>query len=190
MLLLFFLHLNSDNDGLLHPARGQWAPKHIPLPKPLGRPPAMDQSFVKSPVRWNYSGVTCPARGRQGSWAIAGAEASHVAAEMCVYRPHWTGGGGGGKRPVLESARLHAAWCRRDTRTDRPSAWYHGGNPGRQFKKNTPPLLACRQYGPMECWWWALMGLAEGKRTLISVSQVLPLPGTLTYKRTNGVLLR
>lgn len=32
--------------------------------------PATDQSFVKSPVRWNYSDASCPVRWRQGSWAV------------------------------------------------------------------------------------------------------------------------
>lgn len=39
-------------------------------PPASGLLPAMDQSFVKSPVRWNYSGAGCPVRWRQGSWVV------------------------------------------------------------------------------------------------------------------------
>lgn len=60
--------------------------------QPFGLLPATDQSFVKSPVRWNYSGVSRPARWRRGSWAAQAPRPPHVPAASY---PERRGGGGG-----------------------------------------------------------------------------------------------
>lgn len=127
--------------------RGWQAPNIYPSPSLLVcRPPRTkallshlsDEITPVSVARWGDGRDPGPCR-RRGPHMY----------RQCVTGPVEWGKEGGGDQAGTPG--LHAARSRRDTRTDPPSPSYHGRNPGRQYKKSTLALLACRQYRPMEC---------------------------------------
>lgn len=119
-------------------------------PPAFGLLPATDQSFVKLTCQMKL--LQCQSRGGV-PWAVQ-APRPHMYPQ-CVAG---TWGGRAQGRMLLG--------CR-DTYTDPLSPSYYGHNPEWHFKKNTLASLVCWQCGSMV------------RKTLISVSQVLPLPGIL-----------